>query len=101
MPKASVNVLSTDREVQAARARGTRAEFRIKGAINLVLRITPAGAKAWTFLYASPTTGQRRKLSLGPYPAKTLAAAKDEALRLGIAVRDRKDPLLERKVEEA
>ncbi|HEY8277831.1 MAG TPA: integrase arm-type DNA-binding domain-containing protein, partial [Methyloceanibacter sp.] len=101
MPKASTNVLSTDREVQAAMASSTRAEFRIKGARNLVLRITPAGAKAWAFLYASPTTGQRRKLSLGTYPAKTLAAAKDEALRLGVAVRDGKDPLLTRSEEEA
>ena len=101
MPKPSANVLSTDREVQAARAHGTRAEFRIKGARNLVLRITPAGAKAWTFLYASPATGRRRKLALGTYPGKSLATAKDEALRHSIAVHDGMDPLLTRSAEEA
>ena len=64
-----------------------------------MLRITARGAKVWTYLYASPTSGQRRKLALGTYPGKSLAAAKDEALRLAVAVRDRRDPLLERTVD--
>ena len=48
-----------------------------------------------------PHDGPEAQLSLGAYPAKTLAAAKDEALRLGVAVRDGKDPLLTRSEEEA
>jgi hypothetical protein len=67
--------------------RGDRAEFRIKGARNLVLRITAIGAKTWTFLYASPTSGKRCKLSLGTYPAKKLAQANDEALARVVAVK--------------
>ena len=63
---------------------------------NLVLRITGSGVKTWTFLYASPTSRQRCKLSLGTYPGKKLAAAKDEALALAVAVKAGKDPLLER-----
>ena len=101
MPRASTRLLATDREVQTVRTRGARSEFRIKGARNLVLRVTPAGTKVWTFLYASAATGRRRKLAIGTYPAKTLAAAKEEALRLDVAVRDRRDPLLERATEDA
>jgi integrase len=103
MPRASRLVLATDREVRNAKASvpGRIAEFRIKGARNLVLRITPSGTKIWTFLYASPATGRHRKLAIGAYPSKTLAVAKDETVRLDVAVRDRRDPLLEREAENA
>lgn len=101
MPKASCNVLSTNREVMNAKPRGARVEFRIKGSKNLVLRITANGTKTWTFLYVSPLGGRRRKLSLGTYPTQTLFQAKQEALRLTLAVHDRRDPVLERRAERA
>src|SRR5262249_27672026 len=101
MPKESTLVLATDREVRYARPTGSRAEFRIKGAKNLVLRITAGGAKTWTFLYASPSTGRRCKLSLGNYPAKSFHEAKDEALALAVAVKAGSDPLLTRRVSDA
>ena len=78
--KQSDLVLATDRKVQHAKPNGDRAEFRLKGAKNLVLPITANGAKTFTFLYASPTSGTRCNLALGTYPATGLAAAKDEAL---------------------
>jgi hypothetical protein len=68
---------------------------------NLVLRISATSAKSWCFLYRSPQTGKRCKLALGEYPAKTLPAAKDEARALSVAVRGGKDPLHERRVEDA
>jgi hypothetical protein len=40
-------------------------------------------------------------MSLGEYPAVGLAQAKRDALALTLAVRDGKDPLSERRVEEA
>jgi len=100
MPRESALVLATDREVQHVKPRGDRAEFRIKGAKNLVLRVTANGAKTFTFLYASPTSGKRCKLSLGTYPATGLARAKDEALALAVAVKAGKDPLLDRRARE-
>ena len=72
MPRASSLVLATEREIRNAKPSGERTEFRIKGAKNLVLRIAPSGRKTWAFLYASPSSGQRRKLSLGTYPATGL-----------------------------
>ena len=101
MPKSSAFVLATDREVQSARSQGKRAEYRIKGAKNLLLRITPSGAKTWTFLYASPSNGKRSKLSLGSYPAKSLADARDEALALTLTVKAGNDPLARRRAEDA
>ena len=100
MPRESGLVLATDREVQHAKPIGSRAEFRIKGARNLVLRITASGAKTWTFLYASPASGKRCKLALGTYPAKKLTEAKDEVLALAVAVKAGKDPLLDRRAQE-
>jgi hypothetical protein len=99
MPKHSGLVLATDHEVQQAKPRGKRAEFRIKGAPDLVLRITK-NAKSWTFLYASPTSGKRCKLAVRTYPAKKLSAAKDEALGLTVAVNAGRDHLLERRVSK-
>ena len=101
MPKESGLVLTTDREVQHAKPNGERAEYRIKGARNLILRITPNGAKSWHFLYASPTSGKRCKLSLGAYPATRLSAAKDDAMALTVAVKAGRDPLIERRVQNA
>ena len=87
--------------MQHVKPRGARAEFRIKGARGLVLRVTAAGTKSWTFLYASPSSGKRRKVSLGEYPAKGLAEAKDEALALIVAVKAGRDPLHERAAHNA
>ncbi|MGE0852439.1 MAG: tyrosine-type recombinase/integrase, partial [Hyphomicrobiaceae bacterium] len=87
--------------MQYAKPKGDRAEFRIKGAKNLVLRVTAGGARTWTFLYASPSSGRRCKLSLGTYPAKSLAEAKDEALVLAVAVKGGSDPLVARRAGEA
>ena len=77
-----------------------RTEFRVKGAKNLVLRITPSGRKTWAFLYASPSSGRRRKLSLGTYPATGLLRPARKRWRsrsrFGPA-----DPLTQRHIEEA
>ena len=101
MPKASSFVLATDREVQNAKPKGARAEFRIKGAQNLVLRVSATGSKTWAFLYSRPTSGRRCKLSLGAYPAIGLTKAEQEALALTVAVLAGKDPLHQRREERA
>jgi hypothetical protein len=53
MPKSSARLLSTDREIQTIRVDSVRAEFRIKGAKNLVLRVTGGGTKTWMKSLAS------------------------------------------------
>jgi hypothetical protein len=73
----------------------------VKDAKNLVLRVTPTKSKTWFFLYASPSSGKRRKLALGAYPSLGLAEAKRQALTLTVAVRTGVDPLVERRAEKS
>ena len=41
------------------------------------LRVTSKGAKSWTVLYRA--NGKLRRMTLGPFPALPLAAARDRA----------------------
>src|SRR5262245_48681532 len=43
---------------------------------GLALRVPSRGTKAWTFLYGSP----RQRVTLGRYPALSLAAARTAAI---------------------
>ena len=92
MPKRSERMLTTDRQIQAVRANGARAEFRIPHARNLVLRVSANGSKSWLFLYAEPDNRRRRKVHLGHFPALTLAAARARCLRLNADLAEGKSP---------
>lgn len=92
MPKRSRRVLSSDRQIQAVRDGGERAEYRIAGARNLVLRVSATGTKSWLFLYADPDSRSRRKLQLGHFPAITLAVARTRCLRLNADLAEGKCP---------
>jgi len=92
-------MLATDREVKYAKPRGNRAEYRIKGALGLVLRVSAADTKTWTFLYKSPISHKHRKLALGLYPTLSLYAAKDLAQRHAISVHDGHDPRTDQSVD--
>lgn len=43
---------------------------------GLALRITPAGMKSWTLRYRLET-GERKRITLGQYPAMSLSKARD------------------------
>lgn len=92
MPKQSERVLSTDRQIASVRAHGVRATFRIAGVSNLVLRVTPAGAKSWGYWFRDLKTHRWRMVTIGRYPALSLARAKQEALRIAVARADGEDP---------
>ena len=95
MPRRSRALLSTDRQVAGAKgpAEGrAAAEYRIAGTPNLVLRVTATGYRFWTYRLKRTKTGRWQKYRIGPYPAITLARARDEAVRLRGAVLDGADP---------
>jgi integrase len=69
-----------------------RAEYRIKGTHGLVLRVTASGAKSWAYWLKDPKTRRWRMKTLGRYPAVTLDRARQEAMRLSLAVADGEDP---------
>jgi hypothetical protein len=50
------------------------------------------GRKTWTFHFTSPTDGKRSRLSLGTYPATSLASARTKALEAKGHVEAGNDP---------
>lgn len=103
MPKASANVLGTDKELKAASApRGGRRDFRIKGAPDLQLRVTPGKnderRKSWCVVYKRVLTGKWTKFVFGTYPAMKLEQAKNAAKKLSVKIKEEGfDPALEKK----
>ena len=99
MPKRSAAVLSTDRQIAGApppAAGKSRAEYRIEGTPNLILRVTPEGTRSWVYRLKRPKTNSWWRLTVGQYPAISLARARDEAVRLKRSMLDGKDPVEER-----
>jgi integrase len=83
-----MRIAFTDRFVAGAKA-DTRTEYfdsRVKG---LSLRVSPT-AKAWAYHYT--IDGKRARLTLGSFPAITLAAARGLALEAQAAVQGGQDP---------
>lgn len=64
----------TDTEARQAKPRDK--EYTLWDGGGLCLRIKPNGRKAWIFSYYRPTNGKRANLSLGQYPAVSLAQAR-------------------------
>ena len=85
MPKESAAVLSTDKQIAGAMppvSGGSRAEYRIKGTPNLILRVTPDGTKSSVYRYKKSKTNGWHRFTIGHYPALSLGRARDEAVRL-------------------
>jgi integrase len=67
-----------------------RAEYFDEVTTGLSLRVSEQGRKSWTFNY---TMGERRqRLSLGTYPATSLASARTKAIEARCALEDGTDP---------
>lgn len=64
----------TNTEVQHAKPKDK--EFNLADGDGLALRVKPNGSKLWIFNYYRPYTKKRTSLSLGTYPATTLAEAR-------------------------
>ena len=55
--------------------------------MGLVIRVTPAGTKTWSFRFRDPRSGVLTRATIGPYPEIALATARERAidLRRGVA----------------
>ena len=84
-----MRVALTDRFVAGAKA-GARAEFFDSRVTGLALRVSPT-AKNWAFHFTT-TDGKRARLTLGPFPAITLAGARGMALEAQAAVQSGQEP---------
>jgi integrase len=92
--KEPMTTLTTDREVQAAKAIDGKptTDFLVKGAPGLRLRVMKSGFKSWSLIYTRNGDGKRRRVSLGEYPAMGLKDAKQAAQRLRLEASDGGDP---------
>ena len=79
----------TARKVETLRKPGMIAD----GA-GLYFRVTPTGARGWIFRYM--LDGKRRDFGLGPFPAVSLADARERAIAARRQVIDKIDPVAER-----
>lgn len=103
MPKKSRTLISTDREVAGAKppsAGRSRAEYRIAGTPNLVLRITPDGHKSFVYWLKRRKLDRWQKYTIGAYPVVTLSLAKQEAQKLSRAIIEGIDPIDARNAEK-
>jgi integrase len=66
---------------------------------GLWLKVTDTGTKSWVFRYG--LNGKRKNMGLGPYPAISLASAREKAASCRTALADGKDPRLERAKEDS
>ncbi|MFT0532761.1 tyrosine-type recombinase/integrase [Castellaniella hirudinis] len=72
-------------------AKPTEKEYMLPDGDKLYLRVQPRGSKSWLFLYYD-IAGRRIKLTIGAYPAMSLAAARTVAEQHRLDLQEGKDP---------
>ena len=87
----------TDKKIKAAKA--TDKARRLVDGQGLFLHVTPAGGKHWRMRYE--IKGREKLLTLGSYPKMTLLAARGERDKAKEALRQHRDPSLDKKLRRA
>ena len=67
-------------------------EYNLADGRGLALRVKPGGSKLWLFNYQKPFTKKRTNLSLGPFPAISLANARQQREELLALLAQQVDP---------
>lgn len=80
----------TVRFVETVKANERREEYRDTEAKGLILRVTPGGIKTWALIYSHGR--KKRRLTLGEFPAITLAKARELALEALSRIAQGHDP---------
>ena len=80
----------TVRFVETVKAKERREEYRDTDAKGLILRVTPGGIKTWALIYSHGR--KKRRLTLGEFPAITLAKARELALEALSRIAQGHDP---------
>jgi integrase len=89
MPRLSL----TDRFVAGAKAvEEPQTDFFDSKTPGLALRVSSAGHRAWSFVFTAPGDGKRARMSLGSYPALSLAVARTRALQARGLLEEGTDP---------
>lgn len=59
---------------------------------GLLLRVSASGKRVWDFAFRSPVNGKRARMRIGPYPAVSLAVARERAMAAQAKIADKRDP---------
>ena len=81
----------TDRFCATIKA-GSTADFFDSKTKGLGLRVSPSGVKSWSVMFTIPGSQKRARLSLGSYPATSLARARTLAIEAQGKVEEGIDP---------
>jgi hypothetical protein len=90
MPKIAL----TDRFCSSAKAFVPQTDYFDTTVQGLALRVTDRGNRSWCFHYRSPRDGKRARLTIGTYPATSLAVARGKAVEAKGHVDAGQDPRL-------
>jgi integrase len=83
----------TDRFIGGAKAKdGPQTDYFDARTPGLALRVTDRGVKTWTLIFTSPKNGKRARMTLGAYPATTLARARGLAIEARGFLDEKRDP---------
>jgi integrase len=85
-------VALTDRFCERIKPLKTQTDYFDSNMKGLALRVSEGGRKAWSFLFTSPKYGKRARITLGAYPATSLAVARARALEAKGHVEAGNDP---------
>ena len=77
---------------QVDKSKPKEKEYSLNDGNGLALRIKPIGTKIWIFNYQRPITKKRANLTLGKYPALSLAKARTKAIEARELLVDDIDP---------
>jgi len=80
----------TDTKLKQAKPKDK--EYNLVDGGGLALRIKPTGSKLWIFNYYRPYSNKRTNLSLGAYPALTLANAREKRTEFKELLAQKIDP---------
>ncbi len=89
----------TDKKVASLRPKSELVEYWDAKTPGFGIRVSPRGMKTWFVMFR--IAGIRRRLKLGRYPAVSLVDARKNANAALSSVAETKDPILEKKAEEA
>lgn len=83
----------TDRFVASAKPLdGKQTDYFDSVTRGLAMRVGTTGARTWTYNYTSPRDGKRARLTIGTYPATSLASARGKAIEAKGLLEDNLDP---------
>jgi integrase len=86
-----MKLLLTDRFCDRAKPQGPQTDYFDETVSGLALRVS-VDRKTWTLHFSSPMNGKRARMTLGTYPATSLAAARTKAIEAKTQVEEGRDP---------